>query len=141
VKSGKTAQIKVAGIDDAGNSTQIADENFRIKRLPPPVSICMGNGPDKSKIKLGTIKQFKKLKAELQGSPVDVPFSVTKFKITVIKNGQPVSAEMKSGTVSGKGKNILNGLRKGQKVYIEDVYAKGPIGSAKKIPGLIFTIN
>jgi gliding motility-associated protein GldM len=140
VKGGTEATITVSGVDDKGNSTTVAQKLFRIKRLPDPSPKIVGAGVESSTVKIGKIKQAQTLLAELKGSPLNVKFTVTKFTVSVVKNGEVVEARCTGNKLSGKAKNLLKGLKKGQKCYFEEVYAKGPKGGAKKIPSLIFKV-
>lgn len=140
VKSGKTATITVSGVDDMGVSTQIAKQEFRIKRLPDPTPLIVGTGVESSTVKIGKIKQAQTLLAELKGSPLNIKYTVTEFVVSVVKDGEVVEAKCKGNKLSGKAKNLIKGLKKGQKIYIESVKAKGPKGGASKIPSLIFKV-
>ena len=140
VKGGKEATITVSGMSEDGSKTQIAQQKFRIKRLPDPTPVIVGAGVESSTVKIGKIKQAQTMLAELKGSPLNVKFTVTKFIVSVVKNGEVVEAKCSGNKLSGKAKNLLKGLKKGQKVYFEEVYAKGPKGGAKKIPSLIFKV-
>ena len=88
VKSGKEATITVHGIGSDGSKTQIAQQVFRIKRLPDPTPKIVGVGVEASTVKIGKIKQAKKLLAELKGSPLNIKFTITKFTVSVVKNGE-----------------------------------------------------
>lgn len=140
VKSGKKATITVYGLDDEGGRTQIAQQEFRVKRLPDPTPLIVGAGVESSTVKIGKIKQAQTMLAELKGSPLNIKFTVTKFVVSVVKDGEVVEAKCNGNKLSGKAKNLLKGLKKGQKCYFENIYAKGPKGSAKKIPSLIFKV-
>ncbi len=140
VRSGKTATITVNGVDDEGKSTQIAKQEFRIKRLPSPTPVIVGAGIESSTVKIGKIKQAQTMLAELKGSPLNVEFTVTEFVVSVVKDGEVVEAKCSGNKLSGKAKNLIKGLRKGQKVYFESIKAKGPKGGAEKIPPLIFKV-
>ena len=140
VKTGKKATIVVTGIAADGKKAEIARQEFRIKRLPSPTPVIVGAGVSESTVSIGKIKQAKKLLAELKGSPLNVKFNVTKFTISVVKNGEVAEAKCKGSRLSSKALNYLKGLKKGQKLYIEDVWAQGPKGKPKKIPSLIFKV-
>jgi len=140
VRSGKKATIVVHGISQDGSKTEIARQEFRIKRLPDPTPKVVGVGVEASTVKIGKIKQAKKLLAELKGSPLNIKFTITKFTISVVKNGQVAEAKCTGERLSSKALGYIKGLKKGQKLYIEDVYAKGPKGKAKKIPSMILKV-
>lgn len=140
VKSGKEATITVQGIGSDGSKTQIAQQLFRIKRLPDPTPKIVGVGVEASTVKIGKIKQAKKLLAELKGSPLNIKFTITKFTVSVVKNGEVAEAKCNGERLSGKALGFIKGLKKGQKIYIENVYAKGPKGSPKKIPSMILKV-
>ena len=108
--------------------------------MPSPTPIIVGAGVSESTVKIGKIKQAKKLLAELKGSPLNVKFKITKFTVSIVKNGEIAEAKCKGERLSSKAQNYLRGLKKGQKLYIEDVWAQGPKGKAKKIPSLIFKV-
>jgi len=140
VRSGKKATIVVHGISQDGSKTEIARQEFRIKRLPDPTPKIVGVGVEASTVKIGKIKQAKKLLAELKGSPLNIKFTITKFTISVVKNGQVAEAKCSGERLSSRALGYIKGLKKGGKLYIEDVYAKGPKGKAKKIPSMILKV-
>ena len=76
----------------------------------------------------------------MKGTPLNVQFKITKFTVSIVKNGESAEAKCKGERLSSKAQNYLKGLKKGQKLYIEDVWAQGPKGKPKKLPALIFKV-
>ena len=62
---------------------------------------------------------------------MNIKFTITKFTVSVVKNGEVAEAKCNGERLSGKALGFIKGLKKGQKIYIENVYAKGPKGSPK----------
>ena len=98
--------------------TEIARQEFRIKRLPDPTPKIVGVGVESSTVKIGKIKQAKKLLAELKGSPLNIKFSITKFTVSVVKNGQVAEAKCSGERLSSKALGYIKGLKKGEKLKL-----------------------
>ena len=90
--------------------------------------------------KFSVLKNATKLVAKLDGSPLNVPFSVTAFDLEVIVKGKLITEKGRGASLSGKMKNMLRNVKKGQKVYFTNVMAKGPSGASKPIGNLSFKV-
>jgi hypothetical protein len=78
------------------------------------------------------------MKAELQGSPLNINFTVTRFDLVVIKDGEELKLTSKSKSLTSQMKAAIKKIRIGQKVYFENIVAVGPNKKPLKIGGLTF---
>jgi hypothetical protein len=142
VNTGKTATIVVTGIAAEGQKVEIARQEFRIKRLPTPTPTIVGVGVEASTVEIGKIKQASRLSLDLKGYPFNAlaqGWTIIKFTVSTVKNGQVAEAKCKGSRLSSVAQNYLKGLKKGQKLYIEDIWAQGPKGQIK-LPSLILKV-
>ncbi len=142
VNTGKTATIVVTGIAAGGQKVEIARQEFRIKRLPTPTPTIVGVGVEASTVEIGKIKVASVLSLDWKGCPFKATrwWTISKFTVSIVKNGQVAEAKCKGSRLSGIAQNYLKGLKKGQKLYIEDVWVKDPKGKAQKIPSMILKV-
>jgi gliding motility-associated protein GldM len=138
VKGGKEATISVQGIDENGQSFPLAKMPFRIKKLPEPKPYFANQTFDRPTIKIGSLRNSKIMKAELQGSPLNINFTVTRFDLVVIKDGEELKLTSKSKSLTSQMKAAIKKIRIGQKVYFENIVAVGPNKKPLKIGGLTF---
>jgi hypothetical protein len=127
----KTANLIVTGIDDKGKSNTLANEVFRVFPLPPPVAKFAGKTV--GTIKKGNAVSYSTIKAELDNSPLNVPYSVTRFSLWTPK----ATVESKSNRLTPAMKAYIKKIPKGQLLTFTDIYVKGPSGIESPLDGVI----
>ena len=70
----------------------------------------------------------------------DLKFTVVQFKLTMIIGGTPIEKLTKSNRISGDMKEMLKKAKRGQKVYIEGIKARGPDGTVRNLGSLSFKV-
>ncbi len=136
--SSKTAKINVSAKTDDGKSVSLASEEFRVFPLPTPKPYFAGQTFDKPTMKKGTAMSATKLTAKLGDSPLNVPYSVTSYKMIVSKNGKIMELKSNGAKLTGEMKNAIKKTPKGGSVTFINITAKGPGGKSKPIGGLSF---
>lgn len=68
-------------------------------------------------------------------------YNIISFEFTAVVKRHPVVYTGVGTVLSDQMKKILAGLNLGDKVYLDNVKAKGPNGSTKSIPGITLIIK
>ncbi len=129
VKPGKGKKCECTLIGEVnGKSKKFGPAGFRVKNVPKPEAKFAG-------IKASGSTSLSKVKAAA-GVIADMgdfdfagaKFKVVSFTVSTIYKGQPVEKKVKGNRVTSDAKKLIGSLKKGSKLYIEDVKAKGPSG-------------
>jgi gliding motility-associated protein GldM len=140
VSSGTTTTISVSGMMPDGSKTAMGKVEFRVKSVPDPKPYFAGKGVGDSKVKKNQLTAAQGVAARMENFDFDLKFSVTSFKLTMIVGGTPIEKTSKGNRLSGDMKIMLKKAKPGQKVYIEDIRAKGPDGTVRKLGSLAFKV-
>jgi gliding motility-associated protein GldM len=115
---------------------------FRVKRLPNPTAYV---GSYKSgAVPSSAIKLMGGVRAALEDSEFDAPFSVIGYTITF--TGRPFGGDLSTKVISGPAwdaaKAELNKCTPGCAVFVDNIKVKGPDGKERVLPnGLTFRLN
>lgn len=143
VRPGKTLiTVKASG-------KTVRETEFRAKFLPPPV-VALAPAPGNSNlVKGGQISKETLVKAggvivTVENADIDVPFKVSGFTLSVItsNNEQGTSAVSSSDKFSADQVNLIQSLKKDQRIIIDNFTAAGPDGKPRKFPmSMVFTME
>ncbi len=118
----------------------VQSSEFRVKTVPDPVAKVAGK-------KGGTISKEELLKAgrvyvEMENFDFDLRFEMVSYVMSATVPGSYEVREEISKTESFSPQQIelINSLIKNQKLMIEEIRAKGPDGSIRKMGSMVFTI-
>jgi gliding motility-associated protein GldM len=127
------------GAEINGNRRSMGSMKFRVKRVPDPVAMVAGQkGGDIAKTKL--VSQTG-VSAVLENFDFDLKFNIVKFTVSANIDGFTQDAPCSGSRFSPKALEIMQKQKRGQKVYIEDVMAKGPDGTTRKLGTLTFKLQ
>jgi len=123
-----------------GVSKSMGSKEFRVKRVPDPVAKVAGMKG--GNIALNLLKASKRVDAVMENFDFDLQFNITGFNIsTKTKDGFTIDKASTSSAISSEQRQLLEGMRKGQKVYFEEIKAKGPDGSIRELGTLMFKVD
>ena len=71
----------------------------------------------------------------------DLPISVKSFKLSVSKDGTLVEKSSNSNELTNDMKKILERVRRGNKIYIEDIKVLMPSGEIRKVASMQLTVT
>ncbi|MDD2530188.1 MAG: gliding motility protein GldM [Bacteroidales bacterium] len=114
---------------------------FRVKRIPPPKA--MVGSSDGGRIAKEILVAQGQLKVVMEGFDFPVRYNVTEFQMTFNTGGDGQAPLVSRGArFTPEMINQIQRLRRGNKVYIEGIRAKGPDGDKSvQNPQMIFTIQ
>ena len=137
--SAKTVTITVTGEDDNGNKVNLGKSEFRVKRIPDPVSSIVGKAGSFA-IKKAALNAASTVQAQMDNFDFEVNVNVSSFKFSTVKSGMITEEKVNGFRLSGTCKNMISAATRNQKFYIEDIKCKMPDGSTRTLAPIIITV-
>jgi gliding motility-associated protein GldM len=134
VSSGTEATINV-GAKFGNTNKSMGAFKFRVKRVPDPVAYVAGKKGDDI-ITKGELLSVQGVLAKLENFDFDLKFDVISFDMSMNLKGSFVTESSQSNRLSNNMASLLKNAGTGTKVYFENIRAKGPDGTVRKIPGV-----
>lgn len=141
-----SVQVKQAGkatITVSCDGKVIGKKEFRVKRVPDPRA-CIGKDPANmygGTMAKASLSAQAGVLANLENFDFDMKFTVTGFTVSATLKGFREEASSNGPAFSAQQKQIISSVPSGQKVYIEDIKAKGPDGSVRNLGALSFKLK
>ena len=140
LRQGNEADITVKAIFPDGSVKVMGKSHFRVKTVPDPIPSFAGKRPTDTRVKKTELLASRGVIAKLDNFDFELKFTITQFKVTMVFNGTPVDKLVKGNKVSDDMKKMFKKARKGQKVLIENIKAKGADGSIRSLPPISLKI-
>lgn len=136
-KSG-TTQLTVMG---KKNDEIIVLETRRVRCLQIPDPIPVIGNKEGGIISKQVLLVYNVLRAEIRHSYFDIRFHIIEFTVnTYNSEGFCISNSSKSSKFTPQQKQQIKQLKRGQKLYIENIKAIGPDKTTRKLPPMVFKI-
>lgn len=143
VKQTGKVSINVSFKTEDGQTKNLGSKEFRVKTVPDPIA-TIGSDPINKKgglIGMNLLLAQSGVKAELENFDFDLRFDVTNFVVSATIRGFEEEAKSSSNAFTAAQKDLIRKAGIGKKVYIEDVMAKGPDGTIRKLGALSFKLK
>jgi len=125
-----------------GSRRNVGNILFRVKDVPNPVASFNGKGPSDSKISKAEVLSAQGVRANLKDFVFEgVSFTVTSYDLVTKTRGQTQVLSANSAGLTEDMKTLLKNPRSGQKIYIQNIKAKGPEGSNRPLHGINLEIR
>jgi gliding motility-associated protein GldM len=134
---GKSKVTVTATID--GNRREVGSMDFRIKRIPPPVAKV--GGINEGKMNKNRLLAESGVFAEMDDFDFELEYVVTRFNVSAIKNGYNVDEPSKNNRFTDAQKDLVKGLARGAKVFINDIKAVGPDKRTVSLGSITLTLD
>ncbi len=131
VRGGIEATINVGASLGSGNKN-MGSFKFRVKPVPDPVAQFAGKEATDVITKSQLVSAAGVI-AVMKNFDFDLKFQVISFDVSMNIGGIEVSESTFGPALSGKQLDLLKRVKPGNKVYIENIKAKGPDGSIRKL--------
>lgn len=138
-KSAKTVTITVTGEDESGKKVKLGSSEFRVKRIPDPVSSIVGKSGS-FPIKKAAINAASTVQAQMDNFDFEVNVNVSSFKFSTVKSGMITEEKVNGFRLNSTCKNMIGNATRNQKFYIEDIKCKMPDGSTRSLAPIIITV-
>lgn len=141
VKPGKGSTCKVSVYARVDGKRQLIDtKNFRVKPVPDPFASVRGvKGKKVSRMDLVRSKGIAVKMPEW--FDFDLRFSVISFKIATVRGGMINELSNRGANFSQQQKNLIKGIKRGGKLFVENIKVKGPDGETREINDIVLTVN
>ena len=131
--------ISVSVLDEDGTSRSMGSQEFRVKRVPDPVAkIAKKKG---GKIKKNVLLAQAGVKADLENFDFDLTFRIVGFTVAVNVGGFEKTASSGSYRFTPQQVALMKKSKRGGRVTFENIRAKGPDGSVRKLGTVSFKIQ
>ena len=123
--SGSSAELYAQTQMPDGTTKRIGPVKFRVKDLPPPTAFVAGKSARESKVRKAEMTAAKGVVAKLEDTDFDAPWTVQRFRLTVLrKGGAPIEHFAVGNTFTADMATVLNACRPGDQVHIDEIKAR-----------------
>ncbi|MBK6368733.1 MAG: gliding motility protein GldM [Flavobacteriales bacterium] len=123
-----------------GTKKSMTGMKFRVKNVPSPTAFFGGKSVNDETIKKAELTAAAGVIAKMIDFEFDLRFEVVEYRVTMIVGGTPIEKMTKGPAVSGDMKEMFQKAKPGQKVYIEQIKARGPDGTTRNLGSLSFKV-
>lgn len=134
------AKVSVSAKMEGGKTKPMGSFDFRVKVVPDPKPEFAGLGPGDDKIQKDKATAQAGVLAKMENFDFDLRFDVTAFELTVMISGIPITKSTNSNRLTEEMREMLKKAKKGQKIYIEGIKAKGPDGRTRQLGTMAFKV-
>ncbi len=122
-----------------GDGNRLGSKQFRCKTVPDP-SPTVG-GKRGGNITKASLKAQNYVMASLDNFVFDLKFPVTSFSVSVTVGAFTEDIPTTGAQIKPNQKALFNDIKRGSKVYFENIKARAPDGSIRDIGSVAFTIQ
>lgn len=143
--SGGSYVVKVstagkATVNVTAKGKQLTSKEFRVKMIPDPVAKV--GGKNGGRMSAAEMRVQNGLAAILENFDFDAKFEVISYNVTfVAKRQDPVSAVCNGAYFNSQVQSFQKDMKPGDTVYFEEIRVKGPDGTTRRIPGIVFQLT
>lgn len=123
-----------------GKSKNMGSFEFRTKLVPPPTATIGGvDGGNLSRdvaVAAGAL-----IPRNAQDFEFEVFFTITSFKFAVNRKGDYTELNGNGNRLTEQMKELIRTSRRGDRVWFDDIYAKGPDGKSRKLNSIVLIIQ
>ena len=142
-KQGKVTAVISARTKDQGLK-QVGTQEIRVKMIPDPIAEVGGRSGSFSE-PANRMKVYPGINASMKSFDFDVKFSVISFDFTYLQKRQdPVGPISVTGPMFSGSKQVSDLIAKckpGDKIFLENIKARGPDGVTRTLNTIIITIQ
>lgn len=117
---------------DGTSSKNMGSSEFRIKRVPPPTAFIanVDGGPVAKNALLAAGAIIPRMPEDFE---FDLNFTINSFSFVSIRAGDVSSLPGKGNRLTDEMKNFIKNSKRGDKFWLENIMAKGPDGSTRRL--------
>ena len=138
--AGPTATISVTVTNPDGTKKSMPGVEFRVKNVPNPAAFFAGKGVSDNTVKKNEIVAAQGVIARMENFEFDLKFEIVSYTVTATIAGNVLEKPCTGPGLSADAKAVLEKIKSGQKVFIENIKAKGPDGTIRSLGTLSFKV-
>ena len=120
---------------------EIHHASYTLKNVPDPVPVLGDLPPCDYTIGYDELMGVDAMRVHMPDFAYDLKFRVTSFKMTVIRDETVISVESDGEEITDRMKEVMSHLEPGKKVYFENIVARGPEGTSRKLGSMVFILE
>jgi gliding motility-associated protein GldM len=135
IKPGKDpkATVSVTVTNPDGSKKSLPGVEFRVKNVPDPKPYFGGKSLADQTIKKTELTAAAGVIAKMVDFEFDLKFEVIEYQVSANLSGNFITETVKGAAVNGTVQQMFAKVKTGQKVFIENIKARGPDGSTRAI--------
>ncbi len=138
--SGPTSTVGATVTNADGSKKSMAGLEFRVKNVPNPTPYFAGHGVNDPSVKRNELIAAQGVIAKMENFEFDLRFEVVSYTVSTTIGGNLLEKECRGAALSEDAKVVLSKVKSNQKIYIENIKAKGPDGSIRNLGALSFKV-
>ena len=113
---------------------------YRVKNVPSPIAFIANTdgGAVSRDLVLASGAIIPRMPADFE---FNLNFIVTSFKFSGNRKGDIIDYSGNGNSLTSQMKDFIRGARRGEKVILEDIFAKGPDGKSRKLNSIVLTLQ
>jgi gliding motility-associated protein GldM len=113
---------------------------YRVKNVPDPIAYIGGSsgGSVSRDIVLAQGAIIPRMPADFE---FNLNFIITAFKFSGNRKGDIIDYSGTGNSLTSQMKDFIRGARRGEKIILEDIFAKGPDGKTRKLNSIVLTLQ
>ncbi len=133
-------EISIVEIQVSRKGKLIGKREFLCKRIPNPAPMVGSdvNNRTGGEMRRETLAAMSGVSAHADG--FNLNFIIQKFDLTTYINGESISETSNNYRFTKKQKELIKKTKKGHRIIIDEIRAKGPDGTTRKLSSLVFKI-
>ena len=135
---GKTSTVSVSATVN-GQKRNFGKMEFRVKNVPDPKPSFAGITAS-GRLAKNKLKVARGVLAKMENFEFDLKFRVISFTMSATIKGKVVELKAGNAAVTHDMKTLVNALRSKQKLYIENIKAKGPDGTVRNLGTIVIKV-
>lgn len=141
VRQEKPGKVTVTvNAEVSGKQMNMGASEFRVKYVPNPVATV--GGVDPGSVSSANFKAQAGLIAVLKDFDFDLKFKVTKFRMIYLPpRRDPIVRQIAGPAFSGDASGFVTGAKPGDKFIFDEIEARGPDNTPRKLAPIIYNIN
>lgn len=126
-----------------GNVISLGSKEFCVKLMPDPVPSIGKDEQNKlgGEIRKNVLMSHPGIVLSVKDFPYDTKFNVVSFKVSGTIKGFTEIEESHSSAFTSKQKQLIGNMAIGSILSIYDIKAKGPDGTIRNLPSIVYNIK
>lgn len=138
--SGPTAMVSVTVTNADGSKKSMPGVEFRVKNVPNPSPYFAGKGVNDNSVRRNELVAAQGVLAKMENFEFDLRFDIVGYTVVTTIAGNVLEEPCVGPALTTDAKKVLERVRSGQRVFIENIRAKGPDGTVRNLGALSFKV-
>lgn len=139
--SGNSATVSVTVTNPDGSKKALPGVEFRVKSVPNPTPYFAGHGAGDANVRRSELLAAQGVIAKMENFEFDLRFEVVSYTVSATIAGNFLEKECRGPALTADAKAVLEKVKPGQKVFVDNIKARGPDGTVRSLGALSFKVT